>query len=171
MTDEKTESQKEVKEGEIVEETKTPKKLFRSQKDYVIAGICGGLGKYFDVDPILFRLGFIIACFAGLAGLIIYLILWILIPLEKSVLKKEEDVIRENTADFKDKAEKMASDISKNPGQLRLYLSLAIIIVGFLFIFQNLGLLRPFHITAWDLIWPSVLIFIGFKLLEGRKNE
>lgn len=48
----------------------------------MIAGICGGLGKYLDIDPIFIRIILIILLFSVGSGILIYLIAWILIPLE-----------------------------------------------------------------------------------------
>jgi phage shock protein C len=58
------------------------KRLYRSEKNKMVAGICGGLGKMFDVDPTLVRLGFVFLCLATALFpiLIAYLIGWIIIP-------------------------------------------------------------------------------------------
>jgi phage shock protein C len=62
------------------------KKLYRSSKDRKIAGICGGLGEYFSVDPTLIRLAFVfIALITAVIPMIVaYLIGWIIIPLAPS---------------------------------------------------------------------------------------
>jgi phage shock protein PspC (stress-responsive transcriptional regulator) len=57
------------------------KKLYRSRKDYMLAGICGGLGEYFDIDPTIIRLLVAFSIFLG-GGILVYLIAWIVIPLE-----------------------------------------------------------------------------------------
>ncbi|ABD42627.1 phage shock protein C, PspC [Methanospirillum hungatei JF-1] len=59
-----------------------PKRLYRSRKDKILAGICGGIGKYLDIDPIIIRLIFIVLLLTVGSGILIYLIAWILIPLE-----------------------------------------------------------------------------------------
>ena len=53
--------------------------LTRSKSDQKIAGVCGGLGKHFGIDPILFRIGFVISLFMGGLGLLVYIILWVLL--------------------------------------------------------------------------------------------
>lgn len=58
------------------------KKLYRSRYDKAIAGICAGLGKYFQIDPIIIRLGFIFLALAGGPGVIIYVIMWVVVPEE-----------------------------------------------------------------------------------------
>ena len=55
------------------------KRLYRNKKEGKIAGICAGLGDYFEVDPVIIRLIFLLALFLG-AGLIVYLIAWVIIP-------------------------------------------------------------------------------------------
>lgn len=60
------------------------KRLYRSQKDKVIAGVCGGIAVHLNVDPVLVRLVYILLTFGtGLGpGLIVYIIAWFIIPLE-----------------------------------------------------------------------------------------
>ena len=59
------------------------KKLHRSNANRMIAGVCGGLGEYFGIDPTWIRLFFILFLFLGGAALLVYLILWLVVPLEK----------------------------------------------------------------------------------------
>ena len=56
------------------------KKLYRSEKNKVIAGICGGLGEYMDIDPVVIRLAWVIFTLLGGAGILAYIIAWIIIP-------------------------------------------------------------------------------------------
>jgi len=59
------------------------RKLQRSLSDRRVAGVCGGLGEYFEIDPVVFRLLFVLACLpGGIPGLLAYLICWIVIPEE-----------------------------------------------------------------------------------------
>jgi phage shock protein C len=58
------------------------KKLQRSRTNHKIAGVCGGLGEYFDVDPTLIRLVWLIALFFAGTGLLAYIIAWIVMPEE-----------------------------------------------------------------------------------------
>lgn len=56
------------------------KKLVRSKASRMIAGVCGGLGEYFNLDPTLVRLIMVLLIFAYGVGLLIYIIGWIIIP-------------------------------------------------------------------------------------------
>lgn len=58
------------------------KRLYRSRQNKMLGGVCAGLGEYFDVDPTLIRLVMIFAVFGAGAGLLAYLVAWVLIPVE-----------------------------------------------------------------------------------------
>jgi phage shock protein C len=66
----------------------TNKKLYRSTKNKILGGVCGGLGEYFDIDPSLVRLLWLVVVFMGGSGVLIYIILWIILP-EGENLSKE----------------------------------------------------------------------------------
>ncbi|MBN1886533.1 MAG: PspC domain-containing protein [Thermoflexales bacterium] len=58
------------------------RRLYRSSKDRMVAGVCGGLGEYLDIDPTLIRLLFVAAVLAGFgSGILLYLVLMIVMPL------------------------------------------------------------------------------------------
>jgi phage shock protein C len=57
------------------------KKLYRSRQERVIAGVCGGLATYFNTDPTWVRLAFLLLFFLGGSSVLIYLILWLVVPL------------------------------------------------------------------------------------------
>jgi phage shock protein PspC (stress-responsive transcriptional regulator) len=54
--------------------------LTRSESDKRIAGVCGGLAEYFDVDPTLIRILFVASIFFGGLGILLYIVLWIVLP-------------------------------------------------------------------------------------------
>lgn len=58
------------------------KKLYRSKKYRKIAGVCGGLGEYFDIDPIIFRMLFVALFLSGGSGILIYGLMWIFVPIK-----------------------------------------------------------------------------------------
>ena len=60
------------------------KKLYRSRKDKMIAGVCGGLAHYFATDPSWIRLVFILFLLLGGSAFLVYLIMWIVIPLDNN---------------------------------------------------------------------------------------
>ena len=63
-----------------LEKEKRLRKIFRHPDDKILGGVCGGLGAYFNVDPVLFRLGFLLTMLIGGFGFFVYLILWVIAP-------------------------------------------------------------------------------------------
>ena len=72
------------------------KRLYRSQEDRMIAGVCGGLGEYLSIDATIIRLIFVITALWGGAGLIVYLVMMLVVPEEPSL---SEPVEPEQAAD------------------------------------------------------------------------
>jgi phage shock protein C len=58
------------------------RKLYRSRTDRKLAGVCGGLAQYFNIDATLIRVLFVVLAVVGGSGLLLYLALWILVPYE-----------------------------------------------------------------------------------------
>ncbi|UCD03458.1 MAG: PspC domain-containing protein [Candidatus Aenigmatarchaeota archaeon] len=56
------------------------KKLYRSGKDRILGGVCGGIAEYLGVDPVLIRLVWIAGSLAWGFGIILYIIMWIIMP-------------------------------------------------------------------------------------------
>ncbi len=71
-------------------EDKSIKKLYRNPDDRVLGGVGSGLSAYFNIDVIWVRLGFVGLIFAGGSGFVLYLILWIITPLAKSITERIE---------------------------------------------------------------------------------
>ena len=64
------------------------KKLYRSKTDRRIAGVCGGLGNYFDIDSTIIRLAWVVALFFAGGGLFAYLLAMIIVPQEPEYLQQ-----------------------------------------------------------------------------------
>ncbi|MBD9224583.1 MAG: PspC domain-containing protein [Clostridiales bacterium] len=56
------------------------KKLYKSNTNKVIDGVCGGIGEYFNIDPTLVRLAWVVFCALGGSGLLAYIIMALIIP-------------------------------------------------------------------------------------------
>ncbi|MBR1576288.1 MAG: PspC domain-containing protein [Bacteroidales bacterium] len=56
------------------------KRLYRNRHDKMVAGVCSGLGEYFDIDPTIIRLAWVLFCFLAGGGVIAYLVGMIVIP-------------------------------------------------------------------------------------------
>lgn len=66
-------------QDERVEVAPAQRRLYRSSRQKVVAGVCGGLGEYFSVDPVWFRLGFVLLALGGGSGILIYLLMWLVV--------------------------------------------------------------------------------------------
>jgi phage shock protein C len=57
-----------------------PRKLYRSQTQRMVAGVCGGLAEYFNIDATVMRVLFLILAVFGGSGIVLYLVMWIFVP-------------------------------------------------------------------------------------------
>ena len=142
-------------------------RLYRSQSNSVIAGVCGGLGDSLNVDPILFRVLFLLALIIGGSGFIVYLILWIVLPLEEIPVinsSNEPDMEEEKKDQMfsgevkSDNMEQKKKD-QKNDGNL--WGGLILITLGAIFLIDRFV---P-RIDFGDL-WPLILIVVGVILIS-----
>jgi len=56
------------------------KKLYLSDKDRKLAGVCGGLSEYFSIDSTIFRIAFILLTLVGGFGIVAYIVMWLVVP-------------------------------------------------------------------------------------------
>ncbi|HET6759689.1 MAG TPA: PspC domain-containing protein [Propionibacteriaceae bacterium] len=57
-----------------------PRKLYRSRSQRMLAGVCGGLAEYFNLDATLIRVLFLVLAVFGGSGLVIYVVMWLIVP-------------------------------------------------------------------------------------------
>jgi phage shock protein C len=67
----------------VAKKSKPHKKLYRSRKERMIAGVCGGLADYFGMDPTWVRIIFLVLLLLGGSPLLVYLIMWVIVPLKR----------------------------------------------------------------------------------------
>jgi phage shock protein C len=58
------------------------RRLYRSRTEKMIAGVCGGLAEYFNTDPTVVRLIWVLITLLGGAGILVYIVLWVVMPLQ-----------------------------------------------------------------------------------------
>ena len=80
---------------ETITDTPSIKRLERSSSDRVLAGVCGGLGRYFDLSPAFYRLGFVVLTLLGGAGVLVYLAAVLVIPQEGKPASIAEEALAE----------------------------------------------------------------------------
>ncbi|MBN1617780.1 PspC domain-containing protein [Candidatus Dojkabacteria bacterium] len=156
-----------------VESQKKNQRIYRSETNKVIAGVCGGLGEFFNIDPVIIRLIFVLMVLFGGSGMLIYLIMWIIVPLKSSVSQSTEATIKQNAKEFENKAKKAAVDLEKTVKKTdtKLWFGLIILFLGFFFLLQNFGInLNPFRFINFSILWPILIIFLGI-LIVIKKND
>lgn len=141
-----------------------PNRLSRSKTDVMIGGVCGGLGRYFRIDPTLIRLIFVLLTLAGGSGVLIYFILWIVMPREDQ-LEMSQTM---NSQEFSRRANLMGQEmqqiVSQPDTRTVKFLGIGLVILGLVYLVQNLDI--PW--LAWfndRLLWPVLIIVVGALLL------
>jgi phage shock protein C len=81
------------------------KRITRSSSDRLIGGVCGGIATYFGIDPTIVRIVFVLLALPNLFGVIVYLVLWTLLPGSLSIADELGDRVQENVADMRVTAE------------------------------------------------------------------
>jgi len=135
------------------------KKLLRSKKDRMVAGVCGGLGEYFNVDSSVIRLLAVLITLFGGSGILAYIILWIVIPEEGETTEKDS-----KEEPKKEEAKEGAVECCTGEHSGRLVFGLVLITLGGLFLFDELW--RPFV-----KLWPLILIILGVWMLVRRSER
>ena len=165
------------------------RKIYRSRRNRVFLGICGGLGDYFNIDPVIIRIVVVVLVLASwvFPVLVAYLIAALIIPLEGSSESVPRDNMRENIDDLKNTANSLGQEIretfggKKDDGQSDggsaspatgaystrpasrsglLILGIIIIGMGILVIFNNF-----FDFILWRVFWPVMLIVAGVAVI------
>jgi phage shock protein C len=154
-----------------------PRRLYRSSTDKKIGGVCGGLAEYFDIDPLLIRLLFVVVALIGGGGVLLYIILWIITPERPFTANKPES---SSPAEPRPESyERPATPPEPAPAEKPVYPpvktrrsrgnligALVLITLGVLFLADEF---IP-HLSFGDL-WPVILIVIGFGLLANSMTK
>lgn len=148
---------------------KDVKRLYRSNNEKIIAGVCGGIADHFEIDPIWVRLVFVLLTLLNGVGLILYLVLWILVPKNPNE-KQTENTAAENIADklqnkFKKNMDKKMEFREKEHNTTGIIAGLILVLIGFGFLFKFI-----FDWFKFNLVWPIIIIIIGLFLILGRRK-
>ena len=155
-------------------------KLYRSTKKKVIGGVCGGLGEYLILDPVLIRIVFVLLAIFNGVGVLVYLIMWVVIPADKDVrpevnFKKSEKetpkpegetftiVDETGTENNKDQSNNVnIQDNNEKNGHStgRLLFGTVLILLGVAFFAE-----RFINWFGFDDFIPIIFIIIGLALL------
>lgn len=141
------------------------KKLYRSRSDSMIAGVCGGLAEYFDIDTSLVRVGAVLFTLAWGSGLLAYVVLWLIVPqkpLESSVMESKGERGRTVGVTEPDKSE-------RDKGVL--FVGIILTVLGVLLLMNNY---ISFAWLSFRRLWPLLIIFVGLIIImkgSGSKSD
>lgn len=129
-----------------VEESPGTGLLRRSTEDKVVAGVCGGLGRYFGVDPIWFRIAFVVLAIGGGSGVLLYLIAWVAMPEQRT-------------------GEDLGQGPSSIGAQGPVIAGVALIAVGLMLLINNL--------VPWfdRIMWPLVVVAVGLAMIYSGSRH
>ncbi|MCX6789425.1 MAG: PspC domain-containing protein [Candidatus Gribaldobacteria bacterium] len=177
---------------------KSTKKLYRAKQERIIAGVAGGLGEYFKIDPVLVRIIFVALALVHGLGILLYVLFWLIVPNEgggnitdrvasfSATLKRSEEKLANKIKELK-KSEGKGQVVSNEPAVAE---ELPVIeqsqstgqswfhdkkrVVGLAIIILGgtsfLGGLIDISWFKWDLFWPIALVIVGFYLLISKNN-
>ena len=148
-----------------------PTRLERSTTNKVIAGVCGGLAEYLQVDATLVRVVFVIAGLvtAGVAFLG-YLVMVVLVPLPGRPTPFVSSTTPSGDASSTDATTQATMPVTSPPDPVamerrRATFGYFLVALGVVFLLANVG---AFRIVRFDLVWPLVLVGAGILLLAQR---
>ncbi len=151
------------------------RKLYRSRSDSIISGVCGGLAQYLQIDASLVRIFFVLLALSNGLGVLIYMLLWIVVPREDFARDATlADTTRAAAQEIADQARSMGEDIRqavrKPDTKVGIYIGIGLIVVGVLTLLQNFDLPWLHWLTA-DMLWPVLLIVAGLALLTRWRRR
>jgi phage shock protein C len=165
------------------------KRLYKSRKDKMIAGVCGGLAEYFDVDPVLVRILFVIFTFIGGFAVIAYIVGMIIMPFPvtettasgsaapSSPPPAAETGAAADTGQPQPAPSTAAAPASKTKTTGALVFGIILVVIGAFFLMRNIPFLRDYYWWfRWhfsDFLVPGIFIIFGIALLVhgSRKKE
>lgn len=142
------------------------KKIYRSEKNRIIFGVCGGLAEYFEVDPLLVRALFVLLSLGNGVGIVLYIILAILMPKQNDPTEiTKENIVEES----KKRTKQLANEVKGNGSwvkDLRNIVGIFLILVGLDLLSSNLFHFSIFTWVGWSVVWALIIIFIGVRIIK-----
>ena len=152
------------------------KRLYRSDKEKLVGGVCAGLGVYFGLDPLILRILFVILALVNGIGMAIYLLMWLLVPRAQREYEGQEEIVRSNVEEMRGRARELGQEAREalehtrssgtRSGNRMLMGGAVLVGAGLLVLLQNLGLLWSF-----GKLWPIVIIAVGAMILLNNLKD
>ena len=152
------------------------RRLYRSTSDRMIGGVCAGLGHYLRIDPTFVRIFVALLAFAEGGGVLIYLVLWLVLPAEGQAEGTSVDQnVRAGRSEIAERAQEFGRELREVASGSRTQATIAIgavlVLFGILLLLRNLNI-RWFWWVDLSVLWPALLIVGGVLLLvDHLKGE
>ncbi len=133
------------------------KKIYRSKSNRIISGVCGGLGEYFNIDPVIIRLFWaLLSAWTNGNFIILYIVCAIIIPEDNGSVVYYENDNSSNKYSFQNNA---------------MFIGIALIVVGITLLAKMLC--PQFFLKFYNLrkYWPTLLIIAGIYILYKQYNQ
>lgn len=149
-------------------------KLTRSQTDKVLGGVCAGLGNYLNIDPVFVRLFFILITAMDGIGFMIYIVLWIIMPVENTAEVNEKFEMDQIGSRARQMGTEFSQAVSQPNPQGIKYLGIGLVLAGVFFLAERV--LQQFDLRwlNWinrDIFWALLLVAAGTVLLVRAFQE
>ncbi len=139
-------------------------RLHKSRDEKVLFGVAGGVADYFDLDPVLVRVGWIVLAIAtGGAALLVYLVMAFVMPDRNLSAAHSDSKSAEEVA--ADQEGPVSETVRRRRYKTRNLLGIGLIAAGVIFLLNNLGV---FGFIRWDIVWPATIIALGLVILIPR---
>jgi len=147
------------------------KRLYRSEDQRVIGGVCGGLGEFLNVDPVFIRIFFILWTMFGEMSVVVYVILWVVVPLEDTAAAEKNFEMNELGSRFQQVGREIGQITRQPSSQLITFAGVGLIAWG---VYQLVERFIP-YLDIWaysGYVWPALLILAGaFVLIRTARKR
>ncbi|MCD6577229.1 MAG: PspC domain-containing protein [Anaerolineaceae bacterium] len=146
-------------------------RLFRSESDRVLGGVCAGFGNFLGIDPIFIRIFFIVWTVLGEYSVLVYFLLWVIVPSGSSVDADGVFQVNDLGARFNQMGREIG-EIARQPNsELVIFTGVGLIAWGSYYLFRRLV---P-YLDLWaysQYLWPALLIIAGvFVIIRAKRNN
>jgi phage shock protein C len=145
-------------------------RLYRSRQKRIIGGVAGGLGDYLNIDPVIIRIITVILTLLNGIGILVYIIMWIVVPEEPVETQFESSSSSIDSANDESSTEQDFAEVRKKENKGRTVFGAILILIGLIFLGER-------FIPAIDFkdIFPLAFIILGVSLLwnsfKKQNNE
>ena len=156
------------------------RRLTRNRRTAVVGGVSAGFADYFNVDPVLARLGFVLLAFANGIGLLFYIICWVIMPTNDAGVPEQTspggkvtDEVRA-AEQMRAAGERVAHEVreTRESGRGHMIFGIALIVLGSMLLLDRFSWMFqwPYWLRFGNL-WPLILVAIGVALLMRSRED